>query len=72
MKRRRAFVLAACIAAGPMLTGCGDVVLTNVVAGLQDGAISTATGIINAVFDQRFPVDTSTDAGGGDGSFVQL
>ncbi len=73
MKRLPTLVPGLALALGLTCSGCADQVLTNVVAGLQDGAITTTTGLINAFFELRFPTASFTQGNGsGDDLFVQL
>ncbi|MCH9033770.1 MAG: hypothetical protein IID42_04625 [Planctomycetes bacterium] len=73
MKRSRALAIGICLAISPMLAGCDDLVLMNVIAGLQEGTITTATGIIDTFFEEQFPVELSTNGEeGGDDLFVRL
>jgi len=73
IKMKKSFTIGICFAFSVMLSGCNDLVLTNVVAGLRDGAITTTTGIINTLFDQRFSVAPATEGEeGGDDLFVRL
>ena len=73
MERSRAHVLGTCLAINPMLAGCNELVLTNVVDGVQEGAIITATGIIDTFFEEHFSVEASTDGEeGGDDLFIRL
>jgi len=73
MRKTRTFAIGICLAFFPMLSGCNDLVLTNVVAGLQEGAITTTTGIINTFFEVRLPVEVPMSGKeGGDDLFVQM
>lgn len=65
--------LGLCVSVSPMMVGCNSLIATNVADGLKEGAITTAAGIINAVFGDRFLTETSTETeGSGNDSFVQI
>jgi len=72
MNKRLAYALAIACTICPALSSCNDKVLMSVVAGVQDGTMSTTTNLINAFFAGYFPSRTSIAERSGNGSFVQL
>ena len=73
MKRPQACALGIGLVLGVMCPGCSDLVFTNVVAGVQEGATTAATRIIDTFFEEHFSVEASTKGEeGGDDLFVRL
>jgi|GEM_PF-6227959 len=73
IERGRRVAALLCLTAATSCCACTDPVLANVVAGLRDGAITTATGLINTFFDQQGASGASiAGEGGGDDLFAQM
>ena len=73
MRKPRTVLTGIALGTALTLTGCSNDVFANVVAGLQDGATTTTTGLIDAFFTQRFPMNASvqTEENGND-LFVRM
>ena len=81
MKRVKRLVVSAvgaCATTVFSFTGCDQVVLENVVAGLEEGTVTAATGIIEGFFMERFGLEGLNEGGeedekdGGNDLFVRL
>lgn len=73
MKRSHVIALGPCLLLGLASSGCSSLVTANVAAGLREGTITAATGIIESFFDERFPLAAPiTPEEGGDDRFARL
>ncbi len=48
------------------LSGCDDLIVSNLLLGARDGALTTTTGIIEGFFEQRFGLEAGDEGHEGE------
>jgi len=65
--------LAVSVAIAGVCLGCSAAVVSSFIAGLQDGLITTTTGVVNAVVEQQSTgTPVTAGEGGGDDLFGNM